>query len=131
MIVVDASVLTAALTEDTAQGKAARERLGRDGHWAAPNHLFVETFQAVRGRLLGNKISLERADDAIAALCGMSFDLVDTRPLLVRMWELRANVSGYDAAYIAVAETHSAPLITADARLARSAMARCTIEVIS
>lgn len=131
MIVVDASVLTEALSGDGPAGKAARLRLTADPHWAAPGHLVVETFHAVRGRLLGQKITQQRADDAVAALTGMSIDVVEVQPLLLRMWELRRNVSGYDAAYIAAAEVHRAPLITGDARLSRCKIARCEIEVIS
>ncbi|MFF3495954.1 type II toxin-antitoxin system VapC family toxin [Streptomyces sp. NPDC002795] len=131
MIVVDASVLTEALTGDGTAGTAARARLMRDDHWAAPEHLVVETFHAVRGRRLGSKITQERADAAIAALARMSIETVDVQRLLPRMWELRANVSGYDAAYIAAAETFACPLVTGDARLSRCKVARCEVEVIS
>lgn len=131
MIVVDASVLTEALTGDGTAGKAARARLMRDNHWAAPEHLVVETFHAVRGRRLGSKITQERADAAIAALARMSIETVDVQRLLPRMWELRANVSGCDAAYIAAAETFACPLVTGDARLSRRKVARCEVEVIS
>lgn len=130
MIVVDASVLTAALTEDGPRGKVARARLADDTHWVAPSHVLVEVAQAVRGRLLGGKITDARAGEAISALCGVSLELVGVQPLLVRMWELRANVSAYDAGYIAVAETYRIPLVTADGRLARCGAARCAIEVI-
>lgn len=130
MIVVDASVLTEALTGDGPAGKEARRRLAEDPHWAAPGHLVVETFHAVRGRLLGQKITQSRADDAVAALTGMSVEAIDVQPLLLRMWELRRNVSGYDAAYVAAAEVVGAPLITGDARLSRCKVARCEIEVI-
>lgn len=130
MIIVDASTLTAALVDDETAGKAARARLGSDPHWAAPAHLLVETLQAVRGRLLGRKISAHRADDAVAALTGLVVETVDVQPLLPRMWELRDNVSAYDAGYIAVAEAMGAPLITGDARLSRCKVARCDIEVV-
>jgi predicted nucleic acid-binding protein len=131
VIVVDASVLTEALSGDGLAGKAARLRLAADPHWAAPGHLVIETFHAVRGRLLGQKITQQRADDAVAALTGMAIDVVEVQSLLLRMWELRRNVSGYDTAYIAAAEVHRAPLITGDARLSRCKVARCEIEVIS
>ncbi|WP_063736634.1 type II toxin-antitoxin system VapC family toxin [Streptomyces sp. RTd22] len=130
MIIVDASVLTEALTGDGAAGKAARARLAQDPHWAAPGHLVVETFHAVRGRFLGGKISSARAEDAVAALTGASIEAIGIQPLLIRMWELRGNVSGNDAAYIAAAEAYRAPLITGDARLSRCTVARCVIEVI-
>jgi len=131
MIVVDASVLAEVLTGDGTAGKAARDRLARDPHWAGPSHLVVETFHAVRGRLLGHKITEQRANDAVAALTGVSIETIDVQPLLPRIWELRANVSGYDAAYIAVAEVTQAPLITGGGRLSRCKVARCEIEVIA
>ncbi|MFE0132036.1 type II toxin-antitoxin system VapC family toxin [Streptomyces sp. NPDC059037] len=130
MIVVDASTLTEALTGDGPAGKSARARLMRDNHWAAPEHLVVETFHAVRGRLLGRKITQERADAAVASLASAAIETVQVQRLLPRMWELRQNVSGYDAAYIAAAEAFACPLVTGDARLSRCKIARCTIEVI-
>ncbi|WP_351232675.1 type II toxin-antitoxin system VapC family toxin [Streptomyces sp. NPDC002133] len=131
MIVVDASVLTEALTGDGTAGKAARTRLMRDNHWAAPEHLVVETFHAIRGRLLGGRITPARADAAVAALTRVALETVDVQRLLPRMWELRQNVSGYDAAYIAAAETFACPLVTGDARLSRCNAARCAVEVIA
>jgi len=56
--------------------------------------------------------------DALTAMAATTIDLVATAPLLQRMWELRSNVSGYAAAYLALAETFECSLVTADARLA-------------
>ena len=129
MIVVDASALTNAFTDDGTVGMLSRVELARDAHWAAPEHLVVEVFSAVRGRWLGQKISQQRAEDALAAMVATTIDLVTTAPLLKRMWELRSTVSGYDAAYVAVAETFGCPLVTADARLARVPNLRCEIRL--
>ena len=129
MIVVDASVLTNAFTDDGPVGIRARAELARDAHWAAPEHLVVEVFAAVCGRWLGHKMSQQRAEDAIAAMVTSTIDLVATAPLLTRMWELRSNVSGYDAAYLAVAETFGCALVTADARLARVPGLRCEVRL--
>ena len=129
MIVVDASVLTNAFTDDGPVGTRARAELARDAHWAAPEHLVVEVFSAVRGRWLGQKISEKRAEDALSATVTSTIDLVAAAPLLTRMWELRSNVSGYDAAYLAVAETFGCALVTADARLARVPDLRCEVRL--
>lgn len=129
MIVVDASVLTNALTDDGPVGALAREELARDVAWSAPEHLVVETFSAIRGRWLGGRIGEGRAVDALAALASAAVDVVGVRPLLPRMWELRANVSGYDAAYVALAEVVECPLVTADGRLARLPDLRCEVRV--
>lgn len=129
MIVVDASVLTNAFTDDGPIGTRARAELARDAHWAAPEHLVVEVFSAVRGRWLGQKLGEKRAQDALSAMSGATIDLVPAAPLLLRMWELRSNVSGYDAAYVAVAEALGCALVTADARLARIPDLGCEIRV--
>ena len=129
MIVVDASALTNAFTDDGPVGTRSRAELARDAHWAAPEHLAVEVFSAVRGRWLCQKISEKRAEDALSAMVTTTIDLVAAGPLLTRMWELRNNVSGYDAAYLAVAETFGCPLVTADPRLARVPGLRCQVRL--
>jgi len=129
MIVVDASVLANAFTDDGPVGTSGRSELARDAHWAGPEHLVVEVFSAVRGRWLGHKISEQRARDALTALADASIDLMAVAPLLDRMWELRSNVTGYDAAYLAVAETLDCTFVTADARLGRVPDLRCEVRV--
>lgn len=129
MIVVDASALANALTDDGPVGTRARAELARDVHWAAPEHLVVEVFSAVRGRWLGQRISEKRAEEALSAMGDATIDLVAAAPLLNRMWELRSNVSGYDAAYLALAESFDCALVTADARLARIPDLRCEVRL--
>ena len=129
MIIVDASALANALTDDGPIGQICRAELARDVHWAAPEHLMVETFSAIRGRYLGSKISESRCLDALDALASATVELMRTVLLLPRMWELRANVSGYDAAYVAAAETLDCPLITSDVRLARVTGLRCAVRL--
>lgn len=129
MIVVDASVLVNACTDDGPVGQAARVELSRDVHWAAPEHLVVEAFSAIRGRCLGGKITEDRASDALRAVSVTAIDLARTVPLLPRMWQLRANISGYDAAYVAAAESYGCPLVTADARLGGVPGLRCDVRI--
>ncbi len=129
MIVVDASVLTHALSDDGPVGVSSRAELAQDAHWAAPDHLVVEVFSAIRGQWLGRKISAARAQDALSAVASATIDVVPVGPLLRRMWALRSNVSGYDAPYFAVAEAFGCPLVTTDARLARVPDLRCEVRV--
>lgn len=129
MIVVDASVLANALTDDGPVGVSGRAELARDPHWAAPEHLVVEVFSAIRGRWLGHVISQRRAVDALTAMSAATIEFVAAAPLLDRMWELRHNVTGYDAAYLAVAETFGCDLVTADARLSRVPDLRCVVRL--
>ncbi|GAA4856572.1 type II toxin-antitoxin system VapC family toxin [Saccharopolyspora cebuensis] len=130
MLVVDASVLADALLDDGPAGDRARAGLAADDRWAAPDHIFVEVMSVVRGRLLGRKIALERAEDAVAALVDVAVDKIDPARLVPRIWELRGNVSAYDAAYVAAAEMLGCPLLTGDRRLARVRGVRCEVRPI-
>lgn len=127
MIVVDASVLAEALTGSGERGAAAATALARDDRWAGPEHLLVETAAAIRGRWLGGKLRDERAAAAVRFLREAVIAVVGTAPLLDRIWELRANLTAYDAAYVAVAEALDVPLLTADDRLAAAPGRRCSI----
>lgn len=129
MIVIDASALANALADDAMIGGAARRELARDDHWAAPEHLRVEVFSAIRGLSLGGKIEMQRATDALDALATAEIEPITTAGLLGRMWELRTNVGGYDAAYVAAAEANDCPLVTADVRLANAPGPRCEIRL--
>lgn len=130
VIVIDASVLANALTDDGPVGAHGRAQLSRrPTHWVAPEHLVVEVSAAIQGQWLGQKISKRRAVDALSAMAAATIDLVTAARLLDRMWELRRNVTGYDAAYLAVAETFGCALVTADVRLTRVPDLRCEVRL--
>lgn len=131
MIVVDASVLTNALVDDGPHGIAARTALRQDGNWAGPEHLYVEVFSAIRGRYLGGHLPSARARAVVGELAegNRVYVPVETRLLLGRMWALRDRCSGYDAAYVAVAERLDCTLVTADERLGRAASQLCQVQV--
>lgn len=131
MIVVDASALADALLDDGPMGAAARAALGADPHWAAPAHLFVEVVSVIRGKSFGGKVGLARANEAVAALSALVIDQVDTCQLVDRIWQLRGNLTAYDAAYVAAAEVLECPLVTGDGRLAKATGPRCEIRAIS
>lgn len=130
MIVVDASALANALTEDGNVGDTARTALAGDDHWAAPDHLIIEVISVIRGRHLDGKLSDSRAADALSALGQVYIDQVDIVPLLGRVWNLRANLNAYDAGYVATAEVLGCPLVTADAKLANATGPRCEIVLL-
>lgn len=73
---------------------------------------------------------VRRAELAIQDLLAMPLDRAAHQPLLARCWELRDNVTVYDAAYVALAEALGLPLVTADGRLARAPGPRCPIELL-
>ncbi|SIO85652.1 type II toxin-antitoxin system VapC family toxin [Nocardiopsis sp. JB363] len=131
MFVIDASVLVNALVFDGEPGERARAALSDDDAWAAPQHLPMEVFSAVRGLCLGGRITRHRASDALAVLAeDMEIELVDVRRLFPLMWELRDNVSGYDAAYAACALQLDCPVLTSDLRLAKAIDGRCRAIVV-
>lgn len=131
MIVVDASALADALVDDGTVGEAARRALASDPHWAAPAHLLVEVVSVVRGKALGGKLGPARAQEAVSALPALVIDQIDVAQLIDRMWQLRGNLSAYDAAYVAAAELLACPLVTGDGRLAKAPGIGCEIRLIS
>ncbi|TYB98771.1 type II toxin-antitoxin system VapC family toxin [Micromonospora sp. WP24] len=131
MIVVDASVLADALIDDGPVGDAARAELTGDPHWAAPSHLLLEVMSVIRGKVLGGKLGLARAQEAIDTLPSLVIDEVDIATLLDRMWQLRGNVTAYDAAYVAAAELLACPFVTGDGRLAKASGVRCEFRLLA
>jgi len=129
LIVVDASALAAALADDDADGDAARDRL-EDDRLAAPEVIDLEIASMLRRKCGAGIISLPRALTALADLQTMRLSRRSHGPLLNRIWELRDNVTPYDAAYVALAENLGVTLVTADARLARAPGTRCAFEVL-
>jgi predicted nucleic acid-binding protein len=127
VIVVDASVLTDALADDGPQGDSARSELAADPQWAAPGHLIVEVVSAIRGKVLGGTLTGDRASQAIAALPQLVLLQVGAAELVDRMWQLRDNLTAYDAAYVAVAEALGCPLVTGHVRLAKANGVRCEV----
>ena len=127
-IVVDASVLADALCGAGTVAAAARDAL-RGRHWAAPDHLRVETFSVLRGRTLGGKLTPEAGVRAVRRLESVAVQTVACSRLLQRMWQLRNNLSGYDAAYVATAELLAVPLVTGDARIATAPGMTCPVIV--
>ncbi len=75
-------------------------------------------------------MSMGRAATAVTDLAALSLDRMPHRPLLARCWELRDNLTPYDASYVALAERLGVTLVTADARLARAPGIRCDVEVL-
>ncbi|WP_084961299.1 type II toxin-antitoxin system VapC family toxin [Thermoactinospora rubra] len=130
MIVVDASVMAFALLDEGAIGDGCRGALRADSRWIMPEHWLVEVLSVIRGHLLGGKIAPGHAEAAVQAAGELDPITPRTRMLAARMWELRGNMTAYDAAYVAAAELYECSLVTADARLARAPGVRCPVVVI-
>ena len=130
MIVLDASAAVAVLLNLGAGAARIRERMRREDDGLHVPHLFeIEVLNALRHHALRHGISEGRGLELLEDLTTMSVSRYPHTAMLPRIWELRANVSAYDAAYIALAETLEAPLVTRDARLARAPGIRAEVEV--
>jgi predicted nucleic acid-binding protein len=130
VIVTDSSVLTEAFTK-AKRGLAARAELARDVEWLAPAHWKIEVVSAVRGLVHGREIPEEAGLRLVRQLPTLRISTVQLDELLPRIWELHGRMTPYDAAYVAAAEAHACPLVTADARLARAGGLRCEIRLVS
>ena len=129
MLVVDASVLAPALADDGPDGDVARARL-RAQTLAAPELIDLETASVIRRQLLNGDLDARRAGLALTDLAQAPLRRAPHRPLLKRCWQLRDNLTVYDAAYVALAELLDAVLVTADARLAGAPGLRCEVDVL-
>lgn len=131
MSVCDASVFAEALTSSTSLGTAARHSLQAERRWDAPAILPAEVLSAIRGLSLGGKISEHGAARARKRLTVSNVSLHQFAPYAERIWELRTNLTVYDAWYVAVAEALGVSLVTTDSRLATAAGIRCEVLVVS
>lgn len=130
MIVVDASVLANVIGDDGADGKRARGEIRGAGPVAAPDLVDVETVAVLRKRWLAGTISDARFSTAIGDLEPLGLSRYPTLPLMRRAFELRANVTAYDASYVALAELLGCDLLTGDRRLASAPGPRCSIRLL-
>lgn len=122
MIVVDANVAVLALVSPAAEGDSARAAMFPDEVWIAPAHMPLEVLRTLRKAVLGGHLSGNDAEAAFQALIAMQIEYVGTDVVLLHaVWAMRHNISVSDAAYLAVAAMHDAPLVTFDARLANAA----------
>ena len=129
MIVVDASVLATALGDDGPDGDRARARL-RGERLSAPELVDLEVASVLRRQLQGGEVDLRRAALALADLAAIPLRRAPHRPLLALCWELRDNLTIYDASYVALAEALDVTLLTGDGRLARAPGPRCRVETL-
>ncbi len=125
MIVIDASAAVLGLLNDG----DARAQL-REGRLACPHLADSEIVHALRAGVRRGDVDAEDAARAIGAWAGLGIDRIPAAGMLDRVWELRENLSAYDATYVAVAEALDAPLVTADGRLARAPGPRCAVTVV-
>jgi len=123
-LVVDASVVVAGLVDAGPAGRWA-EQLVADGGLVAPHLLVVEVANIVRRAELAGQVSPGIAALAHRDLLELAVALFPYEPFAERIWELRRNVTAYDAWYVALAEHLQVPLATLDRRLSSAAGPAC------
>ncbi|MEV7678042.1 type II toxin-antitoxin system VapC family toxin [Streptomyces sp. NPDC088341] len=135
MIVIDCSALVFFLTDDGPTGQRVRKRVVEEDRLAAPHLIDYEVISALlglaRGRRGGKpKLTARALHKAMATFRDLPIDRHETLILWERVKTLSANLSAYDAQYVALAEILGVPLITSDARIERGGgAARCEIVV--
>ena len=125
-VVPDASALVAALLESGDEGAWATDALsGAD--LLAPSLVTFETANIFRRFETAGSISTDQAAQAHADLLDLAIEHWPYELLAARAWELRHNVSIYDASYVALAEVSGATLVTLDRRIGRAPGVRCSV----
>ncbi len=130
MIVVDASALLEALLRTPAAEAVERRLFDSRQTLHAPHLLDVEVAQVVRRYAAAGEIDHERGRAALADLADFPLRRYPHGVLLPRVWELRNNLTAYDAVYVALAEALDASLLTRDQRLAAAAGHYARVELV-
>jgi predicted nucleic acid-binding protein len=125
VIVFDASAAVLALVND---GDARRSLA--DETVAVPHLVDAEVAHALRAQVLRERVSADDARAALARWARLGLRRYTAVGLLSRIWQLRDNLSAYDATYVALAEASGCDLVTGDARLARAPGPKCAIRVV-
>jgi len=129
VIVVDASVVATALVDDGIDGDRARARL-RGESLLAPELIDLEVVSVLRRACARGAVPRRRAELALSDLRDLPCERASHQPLLGRCWDLRENLTPYDAVYVALAEVLGVVFVTADGRLNRAPGVGCEIELL-
>jgi predicted nucleic acid-binding protein len=129
MIVLDASAAVDWLLQTSAGQRIEKRIYSRNETLHAPHLLDLEVTQVLRRLALQAVVSVHRADEAVRDLLDLRITRYPHLVFLPRIWQLRHNVSAYDAAYIVLAEKLGAALVTRDARLASASRHAAPVEL--
>ena len=127
-VVCDASALVTVLLDSGGDGLWIAARLS-GAELCAPDLLPFECANILRRHELSGLVSADQAAQAHADLLDLPIDFFPYETVAQRVWELRRNLTSYDAAYVALAELLDAPLITLDRRLLTAPGIACEVEV--
>ena len=127
MRVLDASIVTDAMAVSGIAGDRARFLVAEEPRLHLPAVAGAEVTSALRGMVFRGLLSAGDARAAAVRASRLRTRRFPFEPFLERVWELRENVTVYDAWYVALAEALDAPLVTADDRLRRADGPRCPV----
>ena len=130
MIVLDASAAIEMLRRSDVGWNLLRRLEDPAETLHAPHLLSVEVAQVLRRLAASGSLSARRAREAVDDLVALDMARYDHEPFLARMWELRDNLTAYDASYVALAEALDATLVTLDERLANAPGHRAQVELL-
>jgi predicted nucleic acid-binding protein len=125
-VVVDSSVLVAALVDSGPQGNWAEDILA-SGSLHAPELARAEATNVLRRLERAKQITTAEANAAHDDLMHLDMELFPFDPFGDRVWELRHTMTSYDAWYVAVAEALHLPLATLDEKLAKASRTNCDV----
>lgn len=118
MIVIDASAVLAVLINGPAAPRLRARMFAEAQSLHAPHLIDIEVIHVLRRWFLTGQMTLARAQEAIELFRLMPIERYSHEILLERIWQHRANLTAYDAAYVALAETLESVVLTVDAKLA-------------
>lgn len=130
MIVVDSSIIVEVLLRTKSAHLIEKKIFSKGQTLHAPHLIDVEIAQVIRRYTSSHELTPERGFQAIEDLIDFRISRYSHDIMLPRIWELRTNMTAYDAAYVALAEMLDSPLLTRDAKLARSPGTIAKIELI-
>lgn len=130
MIVLDASAAVEWLLQSTTGAKIDRRLFSTANSLHAPHLLDVEVAQVMRRHVRDNSITARRGADALEDLRSLGINMHSHDLLMSRIWELRATLTAYDAAYVALAELLDSPLLTCDRKIAGAPGHNANVEVM-
>ena len=131
MIVLDASAVVELLLDTVAGRRVSTLISDANVGLHVPHLLDVEASSALRRMALDKIVEDDEAEAAIEDLLALDLQRHSHEGLLERAWILRANLTSYDAMYVALAEALDATLITCDGRLARASGIKARVEVVN
>jgi predicted nucleic acid-binding protein len=130
LIVLDASAAVELVLQTPRAERVAARALHPAERLHAPHLIDVEVTQVMRRLVQAKEITVARADTALRDFGGLVIERHAHRPLIRRVWGLRASLSAYDATYVALAEALAAPMLTCDEKLARAHGHKAKVEVV-